>query len=82
MDALKDSFNEGNTCALGTRIHEAQVLKSTGPEHILCREEYDENSIVCSVSNLNVTFNVIHVVSFCINVTHLSICHGRDDASG
>ncbi len=64
MEALKDSFNEGNTCALGTHIHEAHVLKSTGPDHILCREEYDENSIVCSVSNLNVTFNVIHVVSF------------------
>ncbi len=49
----------------------ADVSTSTGPEHISCKYEVDGKHIVCSVDNMDVSFNVKNVVSWCFTTVIL-----------
>ncbi len=64
--AIEQSFKEGNAQLLTTLIHWADVFKSTKPENISCGQEGGQKIIVCSVFNLDVTFNVRTLVRWCI----------------
>ncbi len=71
LEAFKNSFNEGNKYALSTRVHKAQVFKSTRPENISCGQENEGKPIVCSAFNLNATFDFMRVVGSGFYVTRL-----------
>ncbi len=48
---------------LTTLNHEAEVFASTGPDNASCIHDGDGKHIVCSVDNLDVTFNIYKFVS-------------------
>ncbi len=68
LEAFEKSFEEGNSNALGDNKHEAKVFKATKPGNMSCIQEDDGKQIVCSASNLDVTFNIVHVVSMRISM--------------
>ncbi len=68
LEAFEKAFEEGNSNALGDNTHEAKVFKATKTGNMSCVQEDDGKQIVCSAYDLDVTFNIMHVVSMRITM--------------
>ncbi len=62
-DAFTKSLKEGRFYFLRLTSHGVDVFKSMRPANISCRQEDEGDHILCSAFNVDVTFNILHLVN-------------------
>ncbi len=76
-EAFTESLKEGHFYFLRLTNHGVDVFQSTRPEKNYCRQNNEGDHILCSVFNVDVTFNILHLVSLRILKSSLGCCNGK-----
>ncbi len=62
-EAFIESFKEGSTYSIGSTVLCPKVVRSTSLEEVSCKQEDEGRPIFCVANNLDITFDIIYVVS-------------------